>query len=147
MSQPPEVYAICAASDIEKGDAKAFSLSRLAEDGETRPFPIVVVRTHGDEFHGYVNVCPHNGTWLNFGDGTFFSRDRAFLQCGRHGALFEIDSGLCIQGDCKDDGLEPVAVAVIGGDLCICGVALVEDVEPDPFGDGEETMDIMIHPD
>ncbi len=147
MPQLPEVYAICSASEIEKGDAKAFSLSRITEAGEARPFPLVVVRTHRDEFFGYVNVCPHKGSWLNFGDGSFFSRERAFLQCGRHGALFEIDSGLCIAGDCRGEGLEPVAVAIIGGDLCICGVPLVEDEERNAFIDVDETMDIMIHPD
>jgi len=147
MPQPTEVFAICPASEIEKGNAKAFSLSRITEAGEARPFPLVVVRTHRDEFFGYVNVCPHKGSWLNFGDGSFFSRDRAFLRCGRHGALFEIESGLCIAGDCKGDSLEPVAVTVIGGDLCICGVPLVEDEERNAFVDVDETMDIMIHPD
>lgn len=147
MTQPPEVYAICAASEIEKGDARAFSLSRITDAGEARPLALVVVRTHRDEFFGYVNVCPHKGSWLNFGDGSFFSRDRAFLQCGRHGALFEIDTGLCIAGECKGDSLEPVAIAVIGGDLCLCGMVLVEDEGRNPFADIEDTMDIMIHPD
>ncbi|UTD26183.1 Rieske 2Fe-2S domain-containing protein [Bradyrhizobium sp. WD16] len=144
----PDVYAICAASDIEKGAAKAFSLSRITEAGEHRPFAIFVVRTHANEVFGYVNVCPHEGKWLNFGDGEFFSRDRAFLRCGRHGALFEIDSGLCIAGDCKGQSLEPVAVTLIDGEVCLCGVPLVEDEGPDPFrdGDSDETMDIMIHP-
>ncbi len=144
----PDVYAICALSDIEKGAAKSFSLSRVTEAGEQRPFAIFVVRTHGNEVFGYVNVCPHEGKWLNVGDGEFFSRDRAFLRCGRHGALFEIESGLCIAGGCKGASLEPVAVTVIDNEVCLCGVPLVEDQGPDPFREAEadETMDIMIHP-
>ena len=141
-----DVFVVCDATSIEQGDAKAFSLSRFNEAGESRPFPIVVVRTQGNEYFGYVNVCPHSGTWLNIGDGKFFSRDRAFLRCGRHGALFEIDTGICIEGECRGKSLEPVAIAVVDGDICICGVRLAEDHGPDPFRDVDDTMEIMIHP-
>jgi nitrite reductase/ring-hydroxylating ferredoxin subunit len=141
-----DVFAICDAGSIEKGDARAFSLSRINEAGESRPFPIVVVRTHANEYFGYVNVCPHGRTWLNIGDGEFFSRDRAFLRCGRHGALFEIDSGLCIEGECKDKSLESIAIVVVDGDVCVCGITLAEDEGPDPFRDLDDTMEIMIHP-
>jgi nitrite reductase/ring-hydroxylating ferredoxin subunit len=140
-----EVFVICAAGSIEPGGAKAFSLSRIGENEETRPFPIVVVRTHADAYYAYLNVCPHEGTWLNFGAGEFFTADRSFLKCGRHGALFEIDTGLCIGGPCQSKSLEPIALAVIDGDVCLCGIALVE--EDFPLEDFDETMEVMIHPD
>ncbi|KRR17629.1 (2Fe-2S)-binding protein [Bradyrhizobium sp. CCBAU 051011] len=147
-SQEIEVFAICHADLIERGGAKGFSLSRIDESGESRPFPIVVVRTFGNAYHGYVNRCPHDGVWLNIGAGGFFSSDRAFIRCGRHGATFEIDSGFCIDGPCNGKALEPVALAVIDGEVCLCGVKLVEDKGfADPFEDSDETMDIMIHPD
>lgn len=145
---PPHVYVVCPAGSIERGAARAFSLSRIAENGEARPFPIVVIRTLADDYYGYINVCPHEGVWLNIGAGEFFSRDRAFLRCGRHGAIFEIDGGLCVDGPCKGGSLEPIALVVVGRDVCLCGVQLVED---DGFSgmhdDSDETMDIMIHPD
>ncbi|MCA1458201.1 Rieske 2Fe-2S domain-containing protein [Bradyrhizobium sp. BRP22] len=145
--QEIEVFAVCPAEAIERDSARGFSLSRIDESGESRPFPIVVVRTVGNDYHGYVNRCPHDGVWLNIRAGEFFSPDRAFLRCGRHGAIFEIDSGLCIGGPCNGRALEPVALAVIGGEVCLCGVKLVEDTGfPGPFEDGDETMDIMIHP-
>jgi nitrite reductase/ring-hydroxylating ferredoxin subunit len=142
-----EVYVICAADTIEQGSARAFSLSRIDETGEGRPFPVMVVRTHANEYFGYVNACPHEGIWLNFGDGNFFTPDRAFLRCGRHGSVFEIDSGMCIDGPCKDKSLQPVALAVVDGEVCICGIELEEVGCPDPFDDGDDTMEIMIHPD
>jgi nitrite reductase/ring-hydroxylating ferredoxin subunit len=143
----PEIFVVCAVDSIEQGDARAFSLWRVAENGEARPFPIVIVRTVGGEVYGYVNSCPHQRSWLNIGAGQFFSRDRAFLRCGRHGANFEIDSGLCISGPCRDEGLEPIALAVVDGDICLCGVALVEeDRHLDPYDDLDETMEIMIYP-
>ncbi|WKA28553.1 Rieske (2Fe-2S) protein [Bradyrhizobium roseum] len=143
-----EVFAVCAADSIERGDARAFSLSRINDAGESRPFPIVIVRTHANGYVGYVNSCPHEGIWLNFGEGNFFTPDRTFLKCGRHGSVFEIDTGLCIDGPCKDRSLEPIALAVVDGDVCLCGVALVEDDgTPNPFDELDDTMEIMIHPD
>ena len=139
---------ICAANAIAPGDAKAFSLWKIDDAGETRPFPIVVARKNAAEFFSYVNVCPHAGGWRNVGDGRFLDSEGAFLQCGRHGAKFEIDSGLCLDGTCKGASLEPVAVAIIGGDVCICGVSLVEEASfPDPFDDDDDTMEITICPD
>jgi nitrite reductase/ring-hydroxylating ferredoxin subunit len=146
-----DVFVICDAREIGRGDAKAFSLSRLTPEGEGKPFPIVIVRTQADSFLGYVNTCPHNGTWLNIGSGEFFTQDRAFIKCGRHGAKFEIESGVCIDGPCKDKSLEPVALAVIDGEVCLCGIPLVEDDGiPDPFRDIDEDddmMEVMIQPD
>ena len=43
-----EAFIICDAKSIGRGDAASFSLSRNCENGESRPFPIVVVRTHAD---------------------------------------------------------------------------------------------------
>jgi nitrite reductase/ring-hydroxylating ferredoxin subunit len=141
-----KVFVICAADSIERSNAKAFSLFRLNEAGESRPFSIIVIRTHTDDYIGYVNSCPHQGIWLNFGEGNFFTPDRAFLKCGRHGSVFEIDSGLCIDGPCKDRSLEPIALAVVDGEVCLCGFELEESGHPDPFDDGDDTMEIMIHP-
>jgi nitrite reductase/ring-hydroxylating ferredoxin subunit len=147
-SQEPEVFVICPARNIAPDTAKPFSLSRITGTGESRPFPIVIVRTAADEFLGYVNTCPHEKAWLNIGSGEFFNSDRTHLKCGRHGAQFEIETGMCVAGPCKGESLEPVAVAVIDGEVCLCGVALVEDDGfPDPFEDFDDTMEIMIHPD
>ncbi|QBR71992.1 (2Fe-2S)-binding protein [Beijerinckiaceae bacterium] len=143
-----EVYVICAASNIEPGTAKAFSLFRVNDTGEHRPFPIVIVRKNAKEFFGYVNTCPHEGLWLNVGAGTFFDAERKFLKCGRHGAKFEIETGLCVDGPCKESSLQPISLAVVQGDVCLSGVELVEDDgEPDPFEELDDTMEIMIHPD
>lgn len=145
-SKKVEVFVICAADSLEKSNAKAFNLSRIDETGESRPFRIFVVRTHADEYFGYVNSCPHEGVWLNFGEGTFFTKDRAFLKCGRHGSAFEIDTGLCIEGPCRGKSLEPIALAVVDGDVCICGIKLEESGYPASFDEGDDTMEITIYP-
>jgi nitrite reductase/ring-hydroxylating ferredoxin subunit len=146
-----DVFVICAAHSIAPGAAKAFSLSRLTPEGEGKPFPIVIVRTLADSYVGYANTCPHQGTWLNIGSGDFFTDDRKLLKCGRHGATFEIETGVCVDGPCKEKSLEPIALAVIDGEVCLCGVPLVEDDGiPDPFADADEDddmMEVMIQPD
>jgi nitrite reductase/ring-hydroxylating ferredoxin subunit len=148
LPEQVEIFAVCAADRIERGDAMAFSLSRIGETGEGRPFPILIIRTHANGYFGYVNSCPHEGIWLNFGDGTFFTSDRTFLKCGRHGSIFEVETGLCIDGPCKDQSLQPIALAVVDGEVCVCGITLVEDDGmPNPFDEFDDTMEIMIHPD
>jgi nitrite reductase/ring-hydroxylating ferredoxin subunit len=148
QEQVDPVYAICRANAIEPGQSKAFVLSRVVDAGESRPFGVFVVRTSRDGYVGYVNTCPHEGTWLNFNEGQFFNENRTHLKCGRHGALFEVQTGICVEGPCQNKALEPVALTVISGDLCLCGIKLVEDDGPSgAFEDIEDTMDIMIHPD
>ncbi|VTZ27200.1 conserved hypothetical protein [Methylocella tundrae] len=129
-----DVFVICEAETIAPGAAKAFSLSRINDAGDPETFPIFVIHTAADEYLGYVNACPHKGVLLNKGPGTFFTQDRKLLECGQHGAMFDIDTGLCVDGPCKAQSLEPVALAVIDGDICLCGVKLVEDDGiPNPF--------------
>lgn len=145
MSEGVNLYVICSASDIAPGGAKAFSLSRITEDGETRPYSIFVTRGMNEQYFGYVNACPHQGAWLNIGDGQFFTPDGGRLRCGRHRAEFEIDTGVCVHGPCKDKSLEPVPVVVVDGELCLCGIELKEE-EPPHDDEFEDTMEIMIHP-
>ncbi|UGY20289.1 Rieske 2Fe-2S domain-containing protein [Bradyrhizobium septentrionale] len=148
LSDQIEVFAVCLADAIERTGAKGFSLSRIDASGECRPFLIIVLRTFGNDYFGYVNRCPHDSAWLNIGSGEFFSPDRSFLRCGRHGARFEIDTGVCIDGPCNGQALEPVALTVIDGDVCLRGVKLLaDDRRADLFEDSGETMDVMIHPD
>ncbi len=145
-SEEPEVFVICPTRSIAPGTARPFTLSRIIETGESRPFPIVIVRTAADAFFGYVNSCPLERAWLNIGSGEFFNADGTRLKCGRHGAHFEIETGICVEGPCKGASLEPVAVVVINGEVCLCGITLVEDDGfPDPFEEFDDTMEI--HPD
>ncbi|MDJ0931308.1 Rieske 2Fe-2S domain-containing protein [Breoghania sp.] len=151
MNTDVDLYVVCGVDDIARGSAKAFSLSRLNEEGESRPFPVVIVRTDADTFVGYANICPHNRLWLNIGDGAFFNDDGSLLKCGCHGVRFEILSGQCIEGPCAGSRLEPVPLLLSEGEVCIYGIRLAEDSPfPDPFSDyadTDETMEIMIHPD
>lgn len=56
--------------------------------------------------------------------------------------------GYAFDGPCNGQALEPVALTVIDGDVCLCGVKLLaDDRRADLFEDSGETIDVMIHPD
>jgi len=122
-------YVLCALNELPSQKARGFQLARLAEDGTERPWYIVVVRW-GKQVFGYVNRCPHDGTNLDWERNTFLDPHHGIrLMCGKHGAMFELGTGQCISGPCKGRSLEPVAVCVLGDDICVTGVTLAEDEE------------------
>ena len=61
--------------------------------------------------HAYVNECRHQSTELDWNPGEFFEADRLYLICATHGALYEPDTGLCIEGPCRGARLSSVAVS------------------------------------
>ncbi len=123
-------YVVCAMSDIPSQRARGFQLTRVDEDGSEKAFNIVVVRW-GRQVFGYVNRCPHDGVNLDWERHQFLDSNGIRLQCGKHGALFELGTGMCIEGPCKGRGLQPVALSVIDNDICVTGVRLAEEMDED----------------
>ena len=119
-------YAICSTNDIPSRRAVGFHLMIVEEDGSQRPWPIVVVRW-GKQVFGYVNKCPHDGVKLDWERNQFLDPNGLRLMCGKHGALFELGTGICVDGPCKGASLTPVALSVDDDDICVTGVTLVED--------------------
>jgi nitrite reductase/ring-hydroxylating ferredoxin subunit len=131
-------YVVCSLNDIPSQKAYGFNLMRLDEAGQVRPLPIVIVRW-GRRVFGYVNRCPHHGVKLDWERNTFLDPSYGTrLMCGKHGALFDFASGECVEGPCRGESLEPVALAVLDDDICITGVTLVEDDEEDAPVEEEE---------
>jgi nitrite reductase/ring-hydroxylating ferredoxin subunit len=129
-------YAICGMNEIASQKARGFQLAIVAEDGTHKSFPILVVRW-GRQVFGYVNRCPHDGVNLDWERNHFLDPNGVRLMCGKHGALFELGTGICVEGPCKGRGLTPVALTIIDNDICVTGVKLVEDEEV--VGDDLET--------
>ncbi|MEA1651228.1 Rieske 2Fe-2S domain-containing protein [Nitrospirillum sp. BR 11164] len=130
---PAVAYAICALDDIPSRKARGFHLLRRGDDGQARPWAIIVVRW-GRQVFGYVNTCPHDGVRLDWERNQFLDPEGTRLMCGKHGALFDLGTGRCVEGPCAGDGLRPVALAVLDGDVCVTGVTLVEDVGVEDAG-------------
>lgn len=124
------VYAICSMSDIPSQRARGFQLVRLDENGDEQPFNIVVVRW-GKQVFGYENICPHQQVNLDWERNQFMDPNGIRLMCGKHGALFEIGTGNCLDGPCKGEGLTPVPMVVLDNEICVVGIPLAEDVDDD----------------
>ena len=94
---------ICMMEEVPEREARAFD----TEDGDT-----IFITQRDGSFCAYQNVCPHLQVELEFLENQFLDQDQEFIQCSTHGALFEVETGLCISGPCQGDTLEKVNIKV-----------------------------------
>lgn len=109
-------------AELADGDSRAFSFQR---DGNR--IDAFLVRFEG-RFHAYENVCRHLPISLDYDDGQFFNREKNFIVCRTHGALYHPVNGKCIQGPCGGESLFPLETAVDAGAVWLGE----EGVEPLP---------------
>ncbi len=109
------VHRLCRFDSLDDPGSAAFALPN-PDDPEGLKIGIMVIR-RGDEVFAYGNSCPHTGAPLDFRPGQFLDPDKRRIQCSLHGAQFAIDSGKCLSGPCRDQGLTPLVVEVSGGDV------------------------------
>ena len=80
---------------------------------------LIIVRTETSVF-AYINSCPHIGAPLDLQPGQFLNHNKTNIICSTHGALFQIDTGLCIFGPCKHAYLQSIRINIRNnGDLYI----------------------------
>lgn len=72
------------------------------------------VLRRGDSVSGYVDSCPHAGWPLGMMD-RYLTREKDYILCAGHGALFRLDDGFCVSGPCADKRLEAWPLAVVDG--------------------------------
>ena len=84
------------------------------------PFRGFVVR-QGNAIYAYRNYCMHVGHPLNFKPDSFLTKDRSLIICASHGALYEIDSGVCVAGPCPGKKLHALPVEIAGGEIFVEG--------------------------
>ena len=75
---------------------------------------IFIVRW-GCDVHAYLNWCPHNQVLIDQVPGQFFNSDKTLIQCSKHGALFRIEDGFCIEGPCEGQSLSKLKCEVKDG--------------------------------
>jgi nitrite reductase/ring-hydroxylating ferredoxin subunit len=100
--------------DIPDGDAKEYVFGR-----GTTVFSMFVVR-RGEAVHGYLNICPHYSSPLNFRAGQFLNEDKTLIRCTSHFAEFRIEDGYGVKGAAERCWLDPVPVRVERGMIVIC---------------------------
>ena len=94
------------ASTIAENTAKAYQLTLDAKTVE-----LFVVRRN-NRYFAYFNHCPHTGVNLNWQPDQFFDFENRFIQCATHGALFQVEDGLCIRGPCAGAKLQSIPVNI-----------------------------------
>ena len=97
---------LCDIIDIDDNGSAGFVVD--THDGRCG---LMVVRK-GNTVYSYLNSCPHIGTPLEIQPNRFLNQSGQYILCATHGALFQIEDGLCIAGPCVDDKLTPVAVNI-----------------------------------
>lgn len=126
----PSIYAICTVDEIPNRRARSFVLARRFDDGEVRPWPIMILRW-GRNVRAYENRCPHQETNLDWEAGEFLDSEGTRIQCGKHGALFDLGSGECVDGPCVGAHLTRIEAMIDEDEICIAGITLEEDDEYD----------------
>lgn len=112
---PMTEVTVGALDEIEDPGCREFSIG----DGEW-PFKGFVVR-RGDDVFAYQNFCAHLGHPLNWMPDRFLTKDLKAVMCASHGALYEIDTGLCFAGPCLGKELIKVELAVRNGIVYVSG--------------------------
>lgn len=102
---------LCAITDIVDGAAKELSY-RTGSDIHD-----IFLQRVGQDVYAYVNICPHAGTPLNMDDGKFVEKTGKYLMCHTHGALFQLEDGLCVAGPCNGASLRPVDIKLEEGKI------------------------------
>lgn len=115
---PPVGMRLCGLDELPEVGGKEV----IFQEGAAR-FRVVVLR-HQGRVLAYVNGCKHfPGTPLNPNNvGNFLHpTDASLIRCGVHGALYRVESGECVRGDCIGEFLDPVPVTVRGDAVLIGG--------------------------
>ena len=137
-----ELFAICRTFEIDDGQARGFVLMRVEESGEAKPWPILITRK-ANQFFGFENACPHQGSRLDTRPGEFLDEEGNFIICGNHHAQFDPDTGHCFIGPCQGQHLTPITLVIDDGDVCLTGVQLAEEDGLD-IPDPDEIPEVMI---
>jgi len=99
--------------EVVDGTAKEYVFGR-----GTTVFSMFVVRK-GDEVYGYLNLCPHYSTPLNYRAGQFMNEDGTRIRCTMHFSEFRIEDGFGVTGAALNCWLDPVPVEVKDGQIVI----------------------------
>lgn len=108
-----ETIDVCADDELGELETAKFRIGRGAEAAEG-----FVIRKDG-ALHAYRNQCRHVPMTMDWVENRFLSRDRCWIQCATHGALYEIATGLCVSGPPSGLALLRLPVEVVGGRVVV----------------------------
>lgn len=95
-------FTLCHTDELIENEARAFR----------SPVGEVIAIMRDGHYYAYQNSCPHLGINLEFNPDEFMDMDKYFIVCSNHGALFQVEDGLCVSGPCQGQSLLPVAIRI-----------------------------------
>lgn len=98
---------ICKLASIDEIKEDQWYEFNLQSDGGL--FSLMLQKSKG-VYIAFKNHCPHQGRRMNYSAGMFLTTKEGNIVCPAHGAEFKPDDGLCVNGPCKGQSLEPVHV-------------------------------------
>ncbi len=107
---------VCRRSDLRPGRAGSVLLHR---DRYGLPLECLVVLDDEGHVRAYLNVCKHLPIPLDGGTGDYFDDSRTHLFCGTHGARYRLADGRCVEGPCRGEHLDAVAVEIEGDEIFV----------------------------
>lgn len=84
---------LCHESALAEGRARGF-------DPDDRGQDTLILLRHQGHLHAWANACPHQGVPMAWRRHAYLNAAGTHVQCHAHGALFDMASGLCVQGPC-----------------------------------------------
>lgn len=89
---------LCHVTQLPENGARGF-------DTESAGQATIFVLRRGDQVRAWRDRCPHHGTPLPWRKDAYLNAAGDRVVCSAHGALFEPESGLCVQGPCLGERL------------------------------------------
>lgn len=72
----------------------------------------LILIKNNQQYYAYHNICPHFSIQLDNAKGRFFTYENQWIMCAHHSAMFEISTGLCVDGPCKARHLTPEPICL-----------------------------------
>ncbi len=105
---------ICSSDTLESGGTGVkFNITVGAQ-----PIPAFVIRFEG-AVHAYLNRCAHMMLQLDWDDAEFFDTSKEHLICSNHGALYDPQTGNCVNGPCYGASLPAIEVSEIDSNIVL----------------------------
>ncbi len=100
---------LCRVDDVPEDGALAVDV-----DSSSGGFTLIVIRGSDGVVRAFHNECPHAGRPLDWAPGKFLIQGDQLI-CAAHGAAFSRDSGACLGGPCRGQGLMAMPLTVEDG--------------------------------
>ena len=98
------ICKLASIKDVKQGSWYEFSLQT------DKGMLSVMLRLDNDKYQAYENSCPHQGRRMDYAAGEFLITDTGTIVCPAHGAEFNPNNGLCVNGPCLGESLKPIQI-------------------------------------